>query len=171
MRNLLRVLPVLVMTGLGSYAIGTGRTIAQAATPKVNACGCYRDTAGGCLCGKKGKCDCPGDCEPRGCEEKRSKEIDKEVEAETKRAREMEKKQRDQETEKERKAAAARDEEGSTESSGDSSDVPAGESSAVQGQDDTGDKKAKKGKSGKSSKSGKGEKTGKTGRSTKSSDE
>ena len=162
MRNLLRVLPVLVVTGLGAYAIGSSRTIAIAATPKVNACGCYRDTAGGCLCGKKGKCDCPGDCEPRGCEEKRSREIDKEVEAETRHAREVEKKQRDQEAEKERKAAAARDEEGQVESGGDSSEGQAGESASDQGQDDSSDKKVKKSKAGKTEKAAKTGRTGKT---------
>jgi hypothetical protein len=60
----------------------------------VNACGCYKDTAGACFCGKKGKCACPGDCEPKGCEEKRNKEIQKEVAAETKKAHEADKKQR-----------------------------------------------------------------------------
>ncbi|HMC94832.1 MAG TPA: hypothetical protein VKO16_08690 [Polyangia bacterium] len=57
---------------------------ASAATP--NKCGCYRDTAGTCFCAKKGKCGCPGDCEPKGCEQQRDKEIQKEIEAETKKA-------------------------------------------------------------------------------------
>src|ERR1022692_4750406 len=57
---------------------------ACAATP--NKCGCYKDTAGTCFCAKKGKCGCPGDCEPKGCEEQRDKEIQKEIEAETKKA-------------------------------------------------------------------------------------
>ena len=46
------------------------------ATP--NACGCYRK-GNGCVCtSKKGKCECPGECEPIGCEEKRNKEMERE---------------------------------------------------------------------------------------------
>lgn len=51
-----------------------------------NACGCYQTDGGSCYCEKKSKCGCPGECEPKGCEEKRQKEIDKEIHAETKRA-------------------------------------------------------------------------------------
>ena len=54
--------------------------------PKPNACGCYRDTTGACFCGKKGACACPGECEPKGCEEKRAKQLEKEIAAETKKA-------------------------------------------------------------------------------------
>ncbi|MDB4979681.1 MAG: hypothetical protein JWM82_433 [Myxococcales bacterium] len=61
----------------------------------MNACGCYKDGAGACLCSKKGKCDCPGECEPKGCEEKRAKEMEKEIAAETKKAAEADKKQRE----------------------------------------------------------------------------
>jgi hypothetical protein len=64
-------------------AIGT---LAVAATPPANACGCYRDSAGSCFCGKKGKCACPGDCEPKGCDEKRAKQLEKEIAEETKKA-------------------------------------------------------------------------------------
>ena len=73
-----------------------GKTATADAGPKkeVNACGCYKDGAGACFCGKKGKCACPGECEPKGCEEKRNKEIQKEVEAETKKAHEADQKQR-----------------------------------------------------------------------------
>jgi hypothetical protein len=55
-----------------------------------NACGCYQTDSGSCYCDKKAKCGCPGECEPKGCEEKRQKEIDKEISAETKRAHESE---------------------------------------------------------------------------------
>jgi hypothetical protein len=75
----------------------TSKPVAAADTgPKkeVNACGCYKDGAGACFCGKKGACACPGECEPKGCEEKRNKEIQKEVDAETKKAAEADKKQR-----------------------------------------------------------------------------
>ena len=70
---------------------------AEAAAPakELNACGCYKDAGGACLCTKKGKCNCPGECEPKGCEEKRQKEMEKEIAAETKKAAEAEKKQRD----------------------------------------------------------------------------
>ena len=73
----------------------------KAATPppaaahnKPNACGCYKDPGGACMCGKKGKCGCPGDCEPRGCEEKRAKDMEREIKAETKRAQEADKRQK-----------------------------------------------------------------------------
>ena len=51
-----------------------------------NACGCYQTDGGSCYCDKKSKCGCPGECEPKGCEEKRQKQMDKEIHAETKRA-------------------------------------------------------------------------------------
>jgi hypothetical protein len=72
---------------------------AAADTPKheVNACGCYKDGTGACFCGKKGKCACPGDCEPKGCEDKRNKEIQKEVAAETKKAHDADQKERTKE--------------------------------------------------------------------------
>jgi hypothetical protein len=145
-----RVVPVLGMAAIGGHALGmwsaagVGVPVVQAANPPVNACGCYRDSAGACFCGKKGKCDCPGDCEPRGCEEKRAKEIDKEVEAEIKRAREAEKKQRDEAEEKRKKAeAAANAEATAAEGGGDASD---GQSEAEE------DDKTKKAKSKKSRK-------------------
>jgi hypothetical protein len=74
----------------GKPAAGAGPSTKK----EVNACGCYKDTAGACFCGKKGKCDCPGDCEPKGCEEKRAKQMQKEIAAETKKAAEADKKQR-----------------------------------------------------------------------------
>jgi hypothetical protein len=60
----------------------------------VNACGCYSSGQGSCFCAKKAKCGCPGECEPKGCEEKREKEIERQVAAETKKAAEADKKQR-----------------------------------------------------------------------------
>jgi hypothetical protein len=73
-----------------------GKADATASSPAkaVNACGCYKDTAGACFCGRKGKCACPGDCEPKGCDEKRAKEIQKEIAVETKKAALADKKQR-----------------------------------------------------------------------------
>lgn len=61
---------------------------ARAAEPGegVNACGCRKDSAGSCYCDRKAKCGCPGECEPKGCEEKRAKQLEKEIELETKKA-------------------------------------------------------------------------------------
>lgn len=50
-----------------------------------NKCGCYRDGAT-CYCDKQAKCGCPGECEPKGCEEKRERELNKQIEEETKKA-------------------------------------------------------------------------------------
>jgi hypothetical protein len=61
---------------------GGGRAIAA----DKNKCGCYKDGAGVCFCERKAKCGCPGDCEPKGCEEARDKQLQKEIEAETKKA-------------------------------------------------------------------------------------
>jgi hypothetical protein len=58
---------------------------AVGAAPPRNNCGCYKDGAT-CFCEKKAKCGCPGDCEPKGCEEQRDKELQKEIDAETKKA-------------------------------------------------------------------------------------
>jgi len=55
------------------------------AAPARNNCGCYKDGAT-CFCDKKAKCGCPGDCEPKGCEEQRDKALQKEIDAETKKA-------------------------------------------------------------------------------------
>jgi hypothetical protein len=103
MRRAFRIGLVIAAVLVGGAGFGAGDAQAKgkkaapaADAPKheVNACGCYKDTAGACFCGKKGKCACPGDCEPKGCEEKRNKEIQKEVDAETKKAHEADKKQR-----------------------------------------------------------------------------
>lgn len=118
MRSALRLLPLLIFTAVIGFRLGKGGEVtvepaAEAASPALNACGCYRDAAGACYCGKKGgKCVCPGECEPQGCEEKRAKEIQKEVDAESKRARDAEKKQEDEQAAKaaqERKAAEPAD--------------------------------------------------------------
>ena len=62
-----------------------------------NACGCYRDSGGSCFCTKKGKCACPGECEPKGCEEKRAKQMQKDIAAETKKAADDDRKERQSE--------------------------------------------------------------------------
>jgi hypothetical protein len=60
---------------------------AGAAAAAPNKCGCTRNESNNtCSCSKSAKCGCPGDCEPKGCEEKREAQIKKEIEAETKKA-------------------------------------------------------------------------------------
>jgi hypothetical protein len=92
---------------------GGKKTKPPAVTPKggapagvtLNACGCYHK-GNACVCtDKKAKCDCPEDCEPVGCEEKRQKEIEREIAAETKKAQEEDKKREAAEAE----AARARE--------------------------------------------------------------
>jgi hypothetical protein len=58
----------------------------------VNACGCSSDTAGSCFCTKAAHCGCPGQCEPKGCEERRARQLEKEIKAETKRAADADRK-------------------------------------------------------------------------------
>ena len=55
-----------------------------------NACGCYGDGAGTCYCDKGARCGCPGECEPKGCEQQRERQFEKEVETETRRAKDLE---------------------------------------------------------------------------------
>ena len=65
------------------------------ATP--NACGCYRK-GNGCVCtSKKGKCECPGECEPIRCEEKRNQEMEKEEADVVRRAQEDDKRREEAE--------------------------------------------------------------------------
>ena len=73
-----------VATILATVLARTGVASAE----ERNRCGCYRDTTGACFREKKATCGCPGECEPRGCEEKRDKELQKQIEAETKKAQE-----------------------------------------------------------------------------------
>lgn len=89
--------------------LGASEALARAkkaaAPPKapphaVNACGCYADLSGKCFCPKRGKCGCPGECEPRGCEEKRARQMKKEIAAETKKAAEIDRKARQSEKER-----------------------------------------------------------------------
>jgi hypothetical protein len=58
-----------------------------------NACGCYKGGSGNCYCDKGAKCGCPGECEPKGCEEKRERELEREIQSETKRAEDAARKQ------------------------------------------------------------------------------
>jgi hypothetical protein len=77
-----------VAFSLAAFAAAIGAPARVSLAAEKNACGCYQTDGGSCYCDKKAKCGCPGQCEPKGCEEKRQKEIDKEISAETKRAKE-----------------------------------------------------------------------------------
>jgi hypothetical protein len=115
-----RVVKIVVALTVGVLGLGAGAPSFAKDKPKsppgstakkpppgetVNACGCYHDAKGGCACtDKKGKCECPGECEPVGCSEKRDKEIEKEMAAEIKRAQDDEKRR-----EAEREAQEARE--------------------------------------------------------------
>lgn len=95
---------LILLSMLTAAGLARGQT-APAVRPdgaKRNACGCYRDSAGICLCDRKAKCGCPEECEPKGCEEKRAKELEKEIQTETKRAKDAEKKREEQEKRQER---------------------------------------------------------------------
>ena len=97
------VVLVLLTTGPARSASAKGKKAATppaAAHKPLNACGCYTDTEGKCFCGKRGKCECPGECEPKGCEEKRARQIAKDIAAETKKASEIDKKARQSEKER-----------------------------------------------------------------------
>lgn len=80
-RNLVpRALIVAVLVLLAS-PIGVA-----ADAPGKNDCGCRQDSAGTCFCDRGARCGCPGECEPRGCVEKRDKQLQKKLECETKKA-------------------------------------------------------------------------------------
>jgi len=176
MRRTWRSLPLLASMGLLgatgvtaalAFQLGmwTAGGTAQAAPPPSNTCGCYRDSVGTCYCGKKAKCGCPGECEPKGCEEKRAKEIEKEIEAEAKRARDAEKKQQDEQAEKKRKEEAPPPSEESADEPG--ATPPAATRPADDDDDDDDEKvdKKKQKKKGKAAKSS--EKSEKSDKATK----
>ena len=82
LRNGLRVAAFLVACTLsGGPALAGER----------NACGCYQTDAGACVCEKAARCGCPGLCEPKGCEAKRDKALQREIDSETRKARDADK--------------------------------------------------------------------------------
>ena len=94
-----------------TISLGGGLTLrtAAAADDGLNACGCRQGSSGACYCEKKSHCGCPGECEPKGCEEKRAKQLDKEVQEETRKAEESARRQRArQDTEEEQQPPARR---------------------------------------------------------------
>jgi len=96
MQNNWKRLVVVAATTAGMFVAGGLVSKAHAQDHKPNACGCYQKSDGTCVCGRPSKCGCPEQCEPKGCEEKRTKELDKEIQAETKKAEEAEKKRREE---------------------------------------------------------------------------
>jgi hypothetical protein len=87
---------------MGLAGGGTTLRTAAAADDGLNACGCRQGSSGACYCEKKSHCGCPGECEPKGCEEKRAKQMEKEVQEETRKAEEAQRRQHvRQETEEE----------------------------------------------------------------------
>jgi hypothetical protein len=83
---------------------------ARAAKHVTNACGCYSQS-NACFCEKKAKCGCPGECEPKGCEEERQKKLQKEIEEETRKAKEAEKEQLEKAEKAKEEARAGKDNE------------------------------------------------------------
>ncbi|HUC08399.1 MAG TPA: hypothetical protein VMR96_09950 [Solirubrobacterales bacterium] len=73
--------------------VGGGQRSARAAEGDINACGCRQGGDGLCYCERKSRCGCPGECEPKGCEEKRAKQMEREIEVETKKAQEATRRQ------------------------------------------------------------------------------
>jgi len=96
----------------GAIALGVGFTVrpAAAAEDGLNACGCRQGSSGACYCEKKSHCGCPGECEPKGCEEKRAKQMDKEVQEETRKAEEASRRQRARQESSDEEAEPRRDE-------------------------------------------------------------
>lgn len=95
---------ILAWLAAGAISLGGGLTLrpASAADDALDACGCRQGSSGACYCEKKSHCGCPGECEPKGCEEKRSRQLEKEVQEETRKAEESARRQRArQETEDE----------------------------------------------------------------------
>ena len=92
-----RIRSHLVLALLAASAIGAivalAATAARAANG-MNACGCREGAPGQCICEKKSRCGCPGECEPKGCEEKRAKQLEKEIQVETKKAEDAQRRQR-----------------------------------------------------------------------------
>jgi hypothetical protein len=89
----------IVLALLSASAIGIIVALLAWATPAraangLNPCGCREGAPGQCICERKSRCGCPGECEPKGCEEKRAKQLEKEIQAETKKAEEAQRRQR-----------------------------------------------------------------------------
>jgi hypothetical protein len=83
-----------MLLAVGAIAIPALWSRPVAAADDLNACGCREGAPGQCVCEKKSRCGCPGECEPRGCDERRAKQLEKEIQAETRKAEESSRRQR-----------------------------------------------------------------------------
>jgi hypothetical protein len=144
MQKLSQVRRPLHIMALVVCMIGASPTSARGQEHKPNACGCYQTTAGECICTKRGKCDCPGECEPKGCDEKRQKALEKEVKEETKKAEAAEKKRQEESAAAEKKRQEEAEEKlrkleeqasavGESESENDTTSPPKDEAGAKEG--------------------------------------
>ena len=88
-----------LIVGAALLAALTTAIAGPALAADLNSCGCSQDPSGGCYCERKAKCGCPGECEPNGCAEKREKQLQKEVDAETKKAAATDRKRQPERTE------------------------------------------------------------------------
>ena len=77
---------LLSLTLLTTVGLLARTSAAETDETKPNTCGCYRTPGGVCYCDRKAKCGCPGECEPKGCEEKRAKELENQIREETRKA-------------------------------------------------------------------------------------
>lgn len=84
MKNIISILILAIALVLPAASGNLAR-----AERKLNDCGCYGEGSN-CTCTRKAKCGCPGECEPKGCEEARQRKLQKEMEAEIKKAKEQE---------------------------------------------------------------------------------
>jgi hypothetical protein len=133
MRKLLQSMFPLILMGLVASVMGGSSSSARGEEDKTNACGCYQNTAGQCICTRRGKCDCPGECEPKGCDEKRQKELNKAIQEETRKAEAAEKKRQEEAAQKQRKADEQAAEDGSSEATNDTAEPQKFEESATEG--------------------------------------
>jgi hypothetical protein len=99
---------IVVFLAVGAIALlgGPGSRAALAAEEALNACGCRQGSGGLCFCEKKSRCGCPGECEPKGCEERRAKQLDKEIQAETRKAEEATRRQKTRQADTEESSPA-----------------------------------------------------------------
>jgi hypothetical protein len=89
-RSYFRVLAlILPLAGvLSSFALAR-QDQTEVEAPDTNACGCFEESPGVCMCLRKSRCGCPGECEPVGCEEERQKDLARRMEQELKKLREQ----------------------------------------------------------------------------------
>jgi hypothetical protein len=85
-RTLRSMTPFLLRTVLLATLLLVTAVPPGARADDVNRCGCRQDSSGACTCERTARCGCPGECEPRGCEEARERAFQRELAIETKKA-------------------------------------------------------------------------------------